>query len=328
MKLFFISFFIINIGFCNAQTFDAIGYIDLWGHGRIIEYEYTFEEFDANAYLDSTKIMESFAGTLELTIMNSDIVPISPNTTKYFVTIIKRGTKLLTTYKDTISIENIRIETRDSLFEIHGVNDLGGENYLFGWIFPDTLLESVVDPFDPIPMYPYSRFYRFFNIDRDDSLFTTGDSLFIHYRPKTTNYFDSYFALDYIISKDLFLTDYKKNYWYYGAGFREHLHLKDITIVGVRNPSKNVPTNIYLSQNYPNPFNPITKIRYGIHSKSNVKINIYDALGNKIETLIDKIHVGGEYEIIFDGSKLSSGVYYYRLITNQNIISNKLLLLK
>jgi len=89
-----------------------------------------------------------------------------------------------------------------------------------------------------------------------------------------------------------------------------------------------ISNRFYLHQNYPNPFNPITKIRYGIPHFSNVKISIYDILGNLASILINKPHKSGEYEIEFDGSKLSSGVYYYRLISDNTVITNKLLLLK
>lgn len=76
-----------------------------------------------------------------------------------------------------------------------------------------------------------------------------------------------------------------------------------------------IPTRFELNQNYPNPFNPITTIKYGVKEKSVVKIEVFDILGRKIKTLINEQKEPGFYEVKFDGSSLSSGVYFYRLFT-------------
>jgi len=94
-----------------------------------------------------------------------------------------------------------------------------------------------------------------------------------------------------------------------------------------------VPAEISLEQNYPNPFNPTTTIKYSISSSpanynQKIKLVIYDMLGNEISTLVDKLHGPNTYEINFDGSTISSGIYYYRLITSNKIITNKMVLLK
>ncbi len=89
-----------------------------------------------------------------------------------------------------------------------------------------------------------------------------------------------------------------------------------------------VPNKVELSQNYPNPFNPSTNIGFSIAKTSNVELNIYDVLGNKIATLVNEQKNAGFYNVDFDGSNLSSGVYYYTLRNNGNLISKKMLLLK
>ena len=73
-----------------------------------------------------------------------------------------------------------------------------------------------------------------------------------------------------------------------------------------------------LYQNYPNPFNPSTKIKYYIPQNSFVKITLHDILGSEIRTLVNENAQPGNYEIILDGSDLSSGMYFVRL-SSENI---------
>jgi photosystem II stability/assembly factor-like uncharacterized protein len=92
-----------------------------------------------------------------------------------------------------------------------------------------------------------------------------------------------------------------------------------------------LPTEFALMQNYPNPFNPTTKIKYAVPSSGVrlfVTLKIYDILGNEVTTLLNESKEPGEYEIEFDGSKLSSGVYFYTLRAGDFSASRKLLLIK
>ncbi|MBN1637426.1 MAG: S8 family peptidase, partial [Ignavibacteriales bacterium] len=77
------------------------------------------------------------------------------------------------------------------------------------------------------------------------------------------------------------------------------------------------PSEFVLKQNYPNPFNPITNIEYSVATTGNVKIIIYNILGEKIEELTNKIHSPGEYKINFVATNLSSGVYFYTMETEK-----------
>jgi len=83
-----------------------------------------------------------------------------------------------------------------------------------------------------------------------------------------------------------------------------------------------------LSQNYPNPFNPSTTIEYVILNQGLVTLKIYDILGNQVTTLVNEYETGGNYSINFNAAKLASGVYIYILISNGNISSQKMVLLK
>ncbi len=89
-----------------------------------------------------------------------------------------------------------------------------------------------------------------------------------------------------------------------------------------------VPTTYSLSQNYPNPFNPTTVIDYAIPKDSHVTLRIYDVLGQEVETLVNEEQNVGRYQVQFNGSRLASGVYFYRLVAGNHIITKKMLMLK
>lgn len=101
----------------------------------------------------------------------------------------------------------------------------------------------------------------------------------------------------------------------------------DISTVDVQN-NIITPNEFDLKQNYPNPFNPSTFLEYSIPSLSDVKLKIYDILGNEVTTLIDKVLEAGEYKIEFNGKGLPSGIYYYRLTVGQFSDTKAMLLLK
>ena len=105
--------------------------------------------------------------------------------------------------------------------------------------------------------------------------------------------------------------------------------IKDTGTVSV-NENDTAIKDYFLFQNYPNPFNPITKIRYTVPNNriGLVQIKVYDILGNKIVTLVNEEKSAGNYEIEFDGSNLSSGVYFYRMQAGNFIETKKFILLK
>ena len=83
-----------------------------------------------------------------------------------------------------------------------------------------------------------------------------------------------------------------------------------------------------LFQNYPNPFNPNTKISYSLSQQSVVSIVVYDVLGRIISTLVNEEKPKGNYSIDFDGSGLSSGIYYYQMKVNDFVDTRKMMLLR
>jgi hypothetical protein len=83
--------------------------------------------------------------------------------------------------------------------------------------------------------------------------------------------------------------------------------------VGVEDENNFVADDFSLEQNYPNPFNPSTSIQYRVSSISNVSLKVYDVLGREIATLVNEEKPVGSYEVNFDASGLSSGIYFYKL---------------
>ena len=106
--------------------------------------------------------------------------------------------------------------------------------------------------------------------------------------------------------------------------------------VGVNDkPQVELPIEYSLSQNYPNPFNPSTTIKYSIPvetrhgvSPQNVSLKIFDILGREVATLVNKQQKAGNYEVHFNASHLTSGVYFYQLHSGSFVESRKMLLLK
>ncbi|OGU67663.1 MAG: hypothetical protein A2279_02740 [Stygiobacter sp. RIFOXYA12_FULL_38_9] len=98
--------------------------------------------------------------------------------------------------------------------------------------------------------------------------------------------------------------------------------------VGVEKEDGSLPTEFSISQNYPNPFNPLTKIDFAMPDAGNVSIKIYDILGNEVSVLENGYRSAGYHSVNFDGSKLASGVYIYRMISGKFTSTKKLVLLK
>ena len=88
------------------------------------------------------------------------------------------------------------------------------------------------------------------------------------------------------------------------------------------------PDKYILYQNYPNPFNPTTTINYRIPELSFVTLKVYDVLGNEIKTLVNEEKTAGNYEIDFEGKELPSGVYFYKLNTNNFSMIKKMILIR
>ncbi|MDZ7316490.1 MAG: right-handed parallel beta-helix repeat-containing protein [candidate division KSB1 bacterium] len=109
-------------------------------------------------------------------------------------------------------------------------------------------------------------------------------------------------------------------------------HLKDTAIVTIVSTTlieeKSVPNNYALYQNYPNPFNSITIIRYELPKSSRISLELFDILGRKMETLVNKVQAAGVYELSFNAEKLPSGIYFCRLRADAYVKTVKMILIK
>ncbi len=150
-----------------------------------------------------------------------------------------------------------------------------------------------------------------------------------------------------LIAQDSNNVTLRKAYWNYLLSIREasrglhnpffevqFLLASKNAIVGINQISSEVPESFDMSQNYPNPFNPTTKIDFAIPKTSNVSLVIYDISGREIKTLINNEPLmTGKYTVDWNsvgnsGSMVSSGVYFYRIISEGKMITKKMMLIK
>lgn len=107
-------------------------------------------------------------------------------------------------------------------------------------------------------------------------------------------------------------------------------------VVGIKKQSTNLPNEFKLFQNYPNPFNPTTKIRFSVPSLSSqhgldgdlIQLLVYDIQGREVQTIVNESLKPGTYEVTFDGSHLTSGVYFCKLQIGSFISVKRMVLLK
>lgn len=104
----------------------------------------------------------------------------------------------------------------------------------------------------------------------------------------------------------------------------------DGNVTGIETVKSDLPEEYFLNQNYPNPFNPSTKIGYVIPNgvRNLVTLKVYDVLGNEVATLVNEEKTAGSYEVDFNASQLSSGIYFYKLTVGSFIETKKMILLK
>jgi len=106
--------------------------------------------------------------------------------------------------------------------------------------------------------------------------------------------------------------------------------------VGINQISTEISSSFSLSQNYPNPFNPVTKIRFDVASTpliplrrgTLVVLKVYDVMGREVRTLVNERLQPGMYEVSFDGSALTSGVYFYKIQSGDFVQTNRMVLIK
>ena len=143
--------------------------------------------------------------------------------------------------------------------------------------------------------------YGFYNNNRQDSV-DEGNSLAKSARV-SSEFVDQLFLADYKTGEEVAVTDVKRNI-------------------------NSIPQDYLLEQNYPNPFNPSTKIRYSIPNNEFVSLKIYNILGSEVATLVNQKQAGGSYEVSFNGTDMTSGIYFYQISTSNFTQVNKMMLIK
>jgi hypothetical protein len=129
-------------------------------------------------------------------------------------------------------------------------------------------------------------------------------------------------SIRYIASHDL---DFAVSNWDASLG---NYVFKNNIIVNIPPAEEQFPNDFFLSQNYPNPFNPSTAIRYSIPRRGEVKLTVFDVTGREAATLVNEKQSAGTYQVTFNGSAFTSGVYFYRLTAGDFSDTKKLLLIK
>ncbi|MCF8260649.1 MAG: carbohydrate binding domain-containing protein [Melioribacteraceae bacterium] len=99
------------------------------------------------------------------------------------------------------------------------------------------------------------------------------------------------------------------------------------TVTSVAEENKSIPLEFTLEQNYPNPFNPSTNIGYTLKENTNVELNVFNLLGEKVASIVNAEQEAGYHQVRFDASNLSAGIYFYRISTSGGFIQTKKLML-
>lgn len=149
-----------------------------------------------------------------------------------------------------------------------------------------------------------------------------GDSVswVFHYRAPEVSLYDTLYAVGNSVNMNL---DPEGDVWNFSENFI--VRVGTPTNVVDRSP---LPAHIHLYQNYPNPFNPSTNITYAIARRMRVRLSVFDINGRLVEILWDGIQDAGRYHSVFDASRLSSGVYVYRLDTESLSRARKMVVMK
>jgi len=138
---------------------------------------------------------------------------------------------------------------------------------------------------------------------------------------------DKYTAYDVIMPSDV--TDGELNIDFITVTNNAKLSALEIRRgeAGLEEPTK-IPKDYFLNQNYPNPFNPVTHIRYGLKKAAQVRINIYNVLGERVAVLVDERKEAGYYSVDFNAGNFANGIYFYTITANDFRETKKMVLVR
>jgi photosystem II stability/assembly factor-like uncharacterized protein len=142
-----------------------------------------------------------------------------------------------------------------------------------------------------------------------------------------TNWYEYRTGMPYAIVNDITIVNLSRKLRIatHGNGIWERKLISSPVVI--QNQITKTPTEYKLYQNYPNPFNPVTNIRYAIPKSGFISLKVYDILGKEVGLYINEFQQAGEYNIYFDGSRLASGMYIYRLSSGGKTLAVKKMIL-
>lgn len=106
------------------------------------------------------------------------------------------------------------------------------------------------------------------------------------------------------------------------------MKINENIVVSNESTEDNIPNKVKLKANYPNPFNPSTNIQFFLPEKSHIQIEVYDSMGRRVEKLANRSYSAGSHTVDFNAENLSSGIYFYRLIASNTVITKQMVLIK
>ena len=141
---------------------------------------------------------------------------------------------------------------------------------------------------------------------------------------------DSYADLPFV--ENVELLDHNSKFYFYPENQNSE-SVKDKPTDSVKKPTSDIPQKFSISQNYPNPFNARTLFSIRLPQETHVSLVVYNIMGQKVKVLVDDFMTAGIHTINWDGTNksgqtVSSGVYFYRVVTQKNVVSKKMVLMK
>lgn len=153
---------------------------------------------------------------------------------------------------------------------------------------------------------------------------SSGDSLWVQRYDGVQHNSDEAAAVSVDGSGNVYVTGYS----IVNGNNTDYITVKYSQSVGIQQISTEVPEHFQLKQNYPNPFNPVTKLEFGISDLGFVSLKVYDIQGREVTTLVNEQLKPGTYEVDFNGNSFTSGMYFYRLVSEEFIETKKMILTK
>lgn len=231
-----------------------------------------------------------------------------------------------------MSIPTIKLYGNTEYFwRVKAINVNGGGPWSETWSFKSSDCPTLITPQDNDTGIVYNTLFDW-SYKEGYITYTTyisEDSLFNIVNFGRNDYV-SYFNLRYNMTPG--------KYYYWIVNGRDNLNVRSFwsevrkfktsgLYTGIEKLNE-TPLEYKLHNNYPNPFNPSTVVRFSLPVVSQVSLKVYDVMGREVQTLVKERMQAGSYEVKFDGSNLNSGVYFYRIVTDEFSDTRRMLLLK